>query len=102
MPQFLEVDRAINCIGIHEDYNKCPRRLIRSLIESGLASANDLGMGFRTDGAGALIDAHGIASAALFTLGPPRCGELFETTAVPEIRCQAEALARRLFKETTV
>jgi uncharacterized NAD(P)/FAD-binding protein YdhS len=100
--RFLEVDRAINCTGIHEDYTKGPRRLIRSLIESGLASANDLGMGFRTDGAGALIDAHGIRSSVLLTLGPPRRGELFETTAVPEIRCQAEALARRLIQETVV
>jgi uncharacterized NAD(P)/FAD-binding protein YdhS len=31
-----------------------------------------------------------------YTLGPPRRGELFETTAVPEIRTQAEALAHRL------
>jgi uncharacterized NAD(P)/FAD-binding protein YdhS len=100
--RLLEVDRAINCTGIHEDYNKRPRRLIRSLIERGLATANDLGMGFRTDGAGALIDAHGIPSTALLTLGPPRRGELFETTAVPEIRCQAEALARRLIQETAV
>jgi uncharacterized NAD(P)/FAD-binding protein YdhS len=98
----LEVDRAINCTGIHEDYNKRPRRLIRLLIESGLASANDLGVGFRTDGAGALIDSRGIPSDALFTLGPPRRGELFETTAVPEIRCQAEALARRLIREMAV
>jgi uncharacterized NAD(P)/FAD-binding protein YdhS len=98
----LEVDRAINCTGIHENYNKRPRRLIQSLVEGGLASANDLGMGFRTDGAGALIDGHGIPSSVLFTLGPPRRGELFETTAVPEIRCQAEALARRLIQETAV
>jgi uncharacterized NAD(P)/FAD-binding protein YdhS len=98
----LEVDRAINCTGIHENYNKRPRRLIQSLVESGLASANDLGMGFRTDGAGALLDGHGIPSSVLFTLGPPRRGELFETTAVPEIRCQAEALAKRLIRETTV
>jgi uncharacterized NAD(P)/FAD-binding protein YdhS len=98
--RLLEVDRAINCTGIHEDYRKRPRHLIRSLIESGLGSANDQGMGFQTDGGGALVDAHGNSSSALFTLGPPRRGELFETTAVPEIRCQAEALARRLVQET--
>jgi uncharacterized NAD(P)/FAD-binding protein YdhS len=100
--RLLKVDRAIDCTGIHEDYNKRPRRLIQSLVQNGLARANDLGMGFRTDGAGALIDGQGIRSSALFTLGPPRRGELFETTAVPEIRCQAEALARRLIAETAV
>lgn len=36
------------------------------------------------------------ASSVFFTLGPPRRGELFETTAVPEIRVQAKALAARL------
>ncbi len=92
----LKADRAINCTGIHENYRKNPRRLIARLIESGIACANDLGIGFHTDEFGALIDRNGKPSDCLFTLGPPRRGELFETTAVPEIRVQAEALARHL------
>jgi len=89
----LTVDRVINCTGIQEDYNHSPRPLVHQLINDGLACANELGVGFRTDARGALIDADGAASDVLFTLGPPRRGELFETTAVPEIRVQAEALA---------
>jgi uncharacterized NAD(P)/FAD-binding protein YdhS len=88
----LQVHRVINCSGIHEDYSRAPRPLIRR----GLARANALGLGFRTDPAGALIDVHGNPSTSFFTLGPPRRGELFETTAVPEIRVQAEALAKLL------
>jgi uncharacterized NAD(P)/FAD-binding protein YdhS len=95
-PRLLRVDRAINCTGIHEDYRNSPRRLIRRLIKSGLASANDLGIGFRADDHGALVDARGNASPYLFTLGPPLRGGLFETTAVPEIRLQAKALAKNL------
>jgi uncharacterized NAD(P)/FAD-binding protein YdhS len=94
--RLLEVDRVINCTGIHESYVDHPRPLIASLIQSGLACANDLGIGFRTDSGGALLDASGGPSPILFTLGPPRRGDLIETTAVPEIRAQAEALARRL------
>jgi uncharacterized NAD(P)/FAD-binding protein YdhS len=86
----------INCSGIQENYRSAPRPLIRALIHSGQATANDLGIGFRTDSMGALIDAAGKTSNRLFTLGPPRRGGLFETTAVPEIRVQAEALARHL------
>jgi len=41
------------------------------------------------------IDA-GRVSDRLFTLGPLRKGELWESTAVPELRVQAERLARRL------
>lgn len=94
--RLLEVDRVINCTGIHESYVDHPRPLIASLIQSGLACANDLGIGFRTDPGGALLDGSGRASEILFTLGPPRRGDLIETTAVPEIRAQAEALAQRL------
>jgi uncharacterized NAD(P)/FAD-binding protein YdhS len=92
----LDVDRIISCTGIQENYKNSPRPLIRSLMEHGLAQANDLGMGFRTDGHGALLDASQRPSSVFFTLGPPRRGELFETTAVPEIRAQAEALANDL------
>ncbi|MGA2215581.1 MAG: FAD/NAD(P)-binding protein [Bryobacteraceae bacterium] len=92
----LEVDRIISCTGLHEDYTASPRPLIHSLVENGLAHANDVGIGFHTDGHGALLDAKTNPSSVFFTLGPPRRGELFETTAVPEIRCQAEALVRYL------
>jgi uncharacterized NAD(P)/FAD-binding protein YdhS len=94
--QVLDVDRIISCTGIQENYRDSPRPLIRSLIQNGLARANDLGMGFQTDGQGALMDATMSPSSVFYTLGPPRRGELFETTAVPEIRTQAEALAHRL------
>jgi uncharacterized NAD(P)/FAD-binding protein YdhS len=94
--RILDVDRIISCTGIHEDYKDSPRPLIRSLMEHGLARANDLGIGFQTDQHGALLDAKMRQSSVFFTLGPPRRGELFETTAVPEIRAQAEALALHL------
>ena len=44
-------------------------------------------------GAGALT---GPAEDLLYTLGPPRRGDLFETIAVPEIRVQAANLASHL------
>jgi uncharacterized NAD(P)/FAD-binding protein YdhS len=92
----LTVDRVIGCAGIHENYSDSSRPLIRSLVEKGLARANDLGIGIKTDKQGALLDSNGRPSPIFFTLGPPRRGELFETTAVPEIRLQAEALALHL------
>ena len=99
--QVLEVDRIISCTGIQENYTDSPRPVVRSLMEQGLARANDLGMGFRTDRLGALLDARMCPSSIFFTLGPPRRGELFETTAVPEIRAQAEALALHLAQGTS-
>jgi uncharacterized NAD(P)/FAD-binding protein YdhS len=103
-----EVDRIVSCTGLHENYADSPRPLIHSLVENGLARANDVGIGFQTDGHGALLDANMLSaktldgkmrpSSVFFTLGPPRRGELFETTAVPEIRAQAEALAHYLMR----
>jgi uncharacterized NAD(P)/FAD-binding protein YdhS len=55
-------------------------------------------MGFATDEHGALLDAGGVPSRSLFTLGPTRRGELLETTAIPEIRVQASELAGLLLE----
>jgi uncharacterized NAD(P)/FAD-binding protein YdhS len=94
--QVLEVDRIISCTGIHESYTNSPRPLIQSLMDNGLARANEVGIGFRADRHGALLDAGMNPSSVFFTLGPPRRGDLFETTAVPEIRDQAAKLAHRI------
>lgn len=96
--QTLTVNRIISCTGIREDYANSTRPLVRSLIENGVASANDLGIGLRADSHGALLNARSLASSVFFTLGRPRQGELFETTSVPDIRVQAEALAFHLMK----
>jgi uncharacterized NAD(P)/FAD-binding protein YdhS len=53
-------------------------------------------MGLCADRDGAL---HGNAAGRLFTLGNLRRGELWETTAIPELRAQAHAIAERLLRE---
>ncbi len=64
----------------------------------GSSSSDALGLGLATDAGGALLDAEGRASEGLFTLGPPRRGDLWESTAIPEIRVQAQSLSRRLLE----
>jgi uncharacterized NAD(P)/FAD-binding protein YdhS len=96
-PLSLRVQRLINCTGSDENYRRSANPLLRSLLESGRIRSNAIGRGLETDRHGALIESDGTASGWLFTLGPPRVGGLFETTAVPEIRKQAEALASYLF-----
>jgi len=93
----LWVRRLINCTGSDEDYRRSPNSIIRSLLESGTIRTHSSGKGLETDRHGALIESGGSPSKWLFTLGPPRIGGLFETTAIPEIRKQAEALASYLF-----
>jgi len=66
---------------------------LSSLIASGQAVAGPQGLGIRCDPkSGALIDANGVVSRSLFTIGPQRRGVLWETTAIPEIQWQADHL----------
>jgi uncharacterized NAD(P)/FAD-binding protein YdhS len=101
-PYCIKVDSVINCCGAESDYRKLEHPLVRSLFETRLAVVDDLGLGLKVDQGGALTDASGQASDHLFTLGPPQKGTLWETTAVPEIRVQAQKLAARLLQPRQV
>jgi uncharacterized NAD(P)/FAD-binding protein YdhS len=90
----LRCQRVVICTGAGLDIRRSRNPLLVSLLESGVASADQLALGLRTDSDGALIDAHGRADGRLLTLGALRRGELWETTAVEEIRAQAEHLVR--------
>lgn len=85
--------RVINCIGPDTDPRRAESPLLRMLIARGLVVADPFGLGLLTDDDGALLDRHHRPQRWLFTLGPLRRGMLWESTAVPEIRAQAAALA---------
>jgi uncharacterized NAD(P)/FAD-binding protein YdhS len=66
--------------------------LIGQLVADGIASHDAVGLGVATDGEGRLCSPDGVRRP-VFTLGALRRGELFESTAIPEIRAQAAAIA---------
>jgi uncharacterized NAD(P)/FAD-binding protein YdhS len=74
-------------------------RLLAALCASGVARPHPLALGLDTRADGTLVDGHGRGHDALFALGPLRRGELWETTAIPELRAQALALAGRLSQQ---
>jgi uncharacterized NAD(P)/FAD-binding protein YdhS len=92
----LHAHRVINCTGSETDCRRIDDSLITSLFVQGLARPDALFLGLDVDPGGALIDYRGKPSRSLFTIGPTRKGRLWETTAVPEIRQQAEQLAGHL------
>lgn len=94
----LSVQRVINCTGANCDYRRLNHPLIESLHKQHLIRFSALGVGIETADNGAIIDANGQASKQLYTLGPPRKGSLWETTAVPELRVQADHLAQVLLR----
>ncbi|WP_445398130.1 FAD/NAD(P)-binding protein [Streptomyces sp. LE64] len=74
--------------------------LWRGLLDAGGAVPGPLGTGVSTD-RGRLRDAEGRSVRPLWTLGAPRLGELPRSTAVPEIREQAAAVAEAVVGELT-
>jgi uncharacterized NAD(P)/FAD-binding protein YdhS len=89
----LQTDAVVNCTGTQSGIRQHP--LLARLEAAGLCAPGPLGLGVATDGGGRLLDRSG-RPTDIFTLGPLRRGELWETTAVPEIRTQAFALADRI------
>jgi uncharacterized NAD(P)/FAD-binding protein YdhS len=89
------VDAAalVNCTGSRADLAAAGDPLLDGLFRGGQARPGPLGLGLDTNCEGRLLDAAGRPSPGLWTLGPLRRGALLETTAVPEIREQAAALA---------
>jgi uncharacterized NAD(P)/FAD-binding protein YdhS len=96
-PEALRVGAIVNCMGSESDYRRLDSPLVRRLLERGLARTDAHGLGLATTGEGRLLGLDGPQSS-LFTLGPPRKGQAWETTAVPEIRVQAAALAALLLE----
>jgi uncharacterized NAD(P)/FAD-binding protein YdhS len=75
----------------------CP--LLRDLFSTGLARPDPLGFGIDAVPDGRVLSRAGIPNDRLCTLGPPLRGLWYETTAIPEIRAQAAALAQRITRD---
>jgi uncharacterized NAD(P)/FAD-binding protein YdhS len=94
----LTLGAVVNCTGPQGDVRRVADPLIDDLLAGGTAVPGPLGLGLRTHG-GRVVDASGAHDAPIWTLGAMRRGELFETTAVPEIRAQAAAVAASVAAE---
>ena len=68
-------------------------RLVTGLLGDGVARVGPHDLGLDVDERGRLIDRHGRTHRRLWVVGAMRRGRLWETTAVPEIRRQAQEVA---------
>lgn len=94
--QQYRVDAFVNCTGPDGDFAHSADALIAGLRTHERITPDELGIGIETTEDGAVLDRRGDPSRELFTLGAARRPALWESTAVPELREQAAALARRL------
>ena len=89
-------DAVVLCTG-PDDAALLTTPPLRALVDAGVICPGPHGMGVDTDAvSGQVRDVAGSPVAGLFTVGPLRRGTLWESTAVPEIRDQAEQLATLL------
>ena len=72
--------------------------LLAQLRDSGLVSADPLGLGVRASAQCELLDRRGMPVRGLYGLGPLLRGQSWEMTAVPELRIAAGQLADHLLR----
>jgi uncharacterized NAD(P)/FAD-binding protein YdhS len=92
----FDADWLINGTGSTADVVATASPLLHDLFTTGLARPDPLRLGIDAGPDGRVLSRAGVASDVLFALGPPLRGLWYETTAIPEIREQAAALARRI------
>jgi len=92
----IRVARVINCTGPSKDIRTGASGLVRVLLGQGIARPGPLALGLDVAESGALIDRDGLKDERLLAIGPMLKAQLWETTAVRELRCQAQDLADRI------
>jgi len=95
----IRASRVINCSGPAMSVSETLDPLLGSLLRMGFASADRLGLGLRADRDGRLVGADGTVQRRVRLVGALRRGELWESTAVPELRAQAAVAAESLSQE---
>ncbi len=91
-------DWIINCSGTTRRHPEADP-LLAQLMGHGLARPDPLGRGLDVSRDSMVVGKTGIATAALFALGPLSVGRFWEITAVPEIREQCAQVARDVARQ---
>ncbi len=95
----LSVDAIVNCIGSESNFSKVDSSFVKNLIGRGLIKPDVLKLGIDATPDGKTIAKDGTISDKIFTVGTALKGILWESTAMPEIRAQANHLALFLLDE---
>jgi len=101
-PERRRVQWVVSCMGTSLACTEADHPVLAGAFRRGDLRRHPLGLGLDVTADGAIVRADGTASRRLHAMGPLRVGRLWETTAVPEIRVQAEALAARLLPSVPV
>ncbi len=96
---------VINCTGPSSDLRATKAPLIRSLMQRGHLCQDPLRLGVQVDDQMQLRDSTGAGQTDLYYIGPLLKADLWEATAVPELRVHASQLAatiRKRFEDDSI
>lgn len=89
-------DAVVVCTGPEPDMSRWGDPCVDAMLHAGVARPDALRLGLETTPEGWLVGSGGEVSSLLSTIGPPRRGMLWESTAAPEIAPQAASLAQEI------
>jgi uncharacterized NAD(P)/FAD-binding protein YdhS len=95
----LQADLVVQATGLDTAAAYAEHTLLSQLLQDGLAVADPLQLGVAARPDGRLLNAHGEVQPGLYAIGSLLRGNLWECTAMPEIRAAAHALALTLSVE---
>lgn len=92
-----QADFVINCTGPEQDYRNLAGHPLQQAIAAGALAAGPLGLGLAADVTSLrLKDGDGVVYPAVYAMGSLLRGELWESTALHEIRQQAQLVASEI------
>ena len=95
----LQADLVVQATGLDTAVAFTEHTLLSQLIDDGLAVADPLQLGLSACPDGRLLNARGDVQTGLYAIGSLLRGNLWECTAMPEIRAAAHALASTLIAD---
>ncbi|WP_435655076.1 FAD/NAD(P)-binding protein [Brucella pituitosa] len=94
----LGVQTIIDCRGGSSRFSTTRNLALISLMEHGLAKPDAIDLGLDVTADLQIVNARGEPAGPIFAIGPITKGIFWEVTAVPDIRVQAERLAKTVLE----
>ena len=94
----LRVSRVINCTGPQTDITRFNSPLYQSALKKNIVSPDEMRLGIHASPEGAIHSGKSSLNGKIFTIGTLLKGQLWESTAVPELRVQADRMAEMLLQ----
>ena len=92
----IHVSKIVNCTGPQINFNELNEPLVKSLLRQDLIAADELKMGIRALPSGNALNSKAEPVPRLYAVGSLLRGLMWETTAVPDLRVNAENVAAQI------